>query len=653
MVINIQDDILRLRLMGLLEPLLRDKTTNGNILWATDAYADHGAGYCAGEEIRTVRITGEKSDLIKTRARRAMEQQTERTRQHAEVFTPLWIVKTMNDVADQRWFNRNAGIYKFTDEGKILFTKKRHWKLYVDARRLEITCGEAPYLTTRYDVETGEAIPVDERVGLLDRKLRVVSENAQDKEEWKYWASRALQAIYGFELQGDNLLIARVNGLCTIEEFFYHRWKEKADKTFLEKLINSVVWNLWQMDGIKGCIPVPPTPSEEQLSLFSDFMEQENIFGEKSNQALPCRIFDWRGDHSVNCMRLMEKGPEVMKFDFIIGNPPYQNELTGDSNTATPIYNSFMDAAYKISDKVMLITPARFLFNAGYTPKEWNKKMLNDEHLKVVSYYPDSADVFHGVDIKGGVVISYRDKQKSFGAIRIFTRYNEVNGIVKKVLDKSGFKSLSSIIVSSFSYHFTKEMYSENPTLRGRASKGHDYDIQSNAFAVFPEIFSDDVQNKKDYVRILGREGSKRCWKYIKRDYVTEVSNLDSYKAFYAKATGTGQFGETLPDAIMGAPGDGATVTFISIGDFASADEANNCIKYTKTKFARSLLSVLKVTQDNTPGKWEYVPVQDFSVTSDIDWSKSVSQIDQQLYEKYNLDQAEISFLESHVKEMS
>ena len=223
MVINIQDDILRLHGMGLLNRLLADKATKGSILWATDAYAELGEWYSPGNEIRPQRITGDNSDLIKTRARRAMEQRTERTRQHAEVFTPLWVVKKMNDFADVQWFGRKDGIYKYTDDGRIYFSKQKHWKLYVDARRMEITCGEAPFLATRYDVETGEAIPVEDRIGLLDRKLRAVSENARDIDEWKEWAFRAVQSVYGYELQGDNLLIARVNILCTVEEHMVQR----------------------------------------------------------------------------------------------------------------------------------------------------------------------------------------------------------------------------------------------------------------------------------------------------------------------------------------------------------------------------------------------------------------------------------------------
>ena len=344
---------------------------------------------------------------------------------------------------------------------------------------------------------------------------------------------------------------------------------------------------------------------------------------------------------------------EKKLFNYVVGNPPYQNELTGDSNTATPTYNTFMDEAYRVSDVVELITPARFLFNAGYTPKEWNQKMLNDEHFKVLYFTPNSAEIFKDVDIKGGVAITYRDQNQNFGAIGVFTRFPEMNSILHKILEHKPFSSLTNVIVTSFAYHYSEIMYKENPQLKGRSSKGHAYDLQSNTFSVFPELYSDSKQDGSDCIRILGREGNSRCWKYIKRRYVNDVSNLDSYKVCYAKATGKGEFGETLPDAIIGEPGDGATVTFISIGSFTTLDEANNCAKYTKTKFARTLLSVLKVTQDNTPSKWKYVPLQDFTPSSDIDWSKAVHEIDLQLYRKYGLDENEIDFIETHVKEMA
>ena len=648
MVVNIQDDILRLSAVGLLEPLLKDKATKGNILWATDAYAGCGVGYGRGEEIRTERITGKNSDLIKTRARRAMEQRTARTRQHAEVFTPLWVVKKMNDVADVEWFGRKAGFDKCSPEGKVSFTKEKTWKKYADARRLEITCGEAPFLATRYDVETGEALPVEERFGLLDRKLRAVSENAADEKEWRVWALRAVQSIYGYELQGDNLLIARVNLLCSAEEHHLHRWKRKPDKAWQERLCNVISWNLWQMDGLTGCVPMEPEPAEEQLSLFppEPRFEQESLFGEKEEKEIPCRLFDWRGDHSNSYKALREKGPALMKFAFIIGNPPYQEETESDSTRMPPIYHHFMDQAYEIADSVELITPARFLFDAGYTPKAWNEKMLSDEHFKVQYYEADSSQVFRNTDIKGGIIISYRNANKSFGSIGTFTKFPQLNDILKKVRAATQ-QSLMSIISSPLSYKLSQLMLAEHPDSIGR--------LRSSAFSTLSEIFFDaPPSDGNDYIIMVGLSGSKRVRKYVRRDYIIDSSGtLDQYTLLVAKANGAGQFGEVLSPPAIAEPGVGYTQTFIGIGAFPDIEEANNLNSYIKTKFSRAMLGVLKITQDCPGPKWKYVPLQDFTPASDIDWSKSVAEIDRQLYAKYGLDEAEIAFIESHVKEMN
>lgn len=438
MAINIQDDILKLHALGLLDKLLIDRTTKKNILWATNTYSELGTGYGQEETITSDLITGKNAGTIKTRAQKAMEQQSERTRQHAEVFSPLWVCREMTNYADEMWSKTG------TD-----------WKKYVNSRQMEITCGEAPYLVSRYDVETGEAVPISERIGLLDRKLKAVNDHAQSEEEWLKWSIRAYRATYGYDYQGDNVLISRVNLLMTFEDYLWERWKRKPSIAEYKKLISVVTWNLWQMDGLTGIVPCGNAEDEQyQINLF-DLLSGTTESTVKTSQS-HCLIHNWISGGSVEFLTLPTKGEKAIKFDFVIGNPPYQNELKGESNTATPIYHSFMDAAYDLSDKTLPITPARFLFNAGYTPKDWNKKMLNDEHLKVISYMPDSADVFAGVDIKGGVAITYHDKQRVFGAIRIFTRYKEVNEILRKVLSHEPFVSLNKIIVTSFAYHYTK-----------------------------------------------------------------------------------------------------------------------------------------------------------------------------------------------------
>ena len=637
---------------GLVGRLLQDKTTRKNIMFASDSYADYGAGYRDDSQMTEGVLLGFDSCDIQPRVYKAAAEQTERTRKRAEVFTPAWIVNQMNNHCDAEWFGRPDVFNKQDGQSwtvniePITFPEGKDWKQYVDSRRLEITCGEAPYIVSRYDASTGEIIPIERRIGILDRKLRVINENAADEEEWFKWALRAFQSVYGYEYQGDNLLIARMNLLYTLADYIEAKWHRQATRKELEKFLNVICWNFWQMDGLNDTPPYG-IPSDEvvQMSLFGD--EEETA----DDEIVYCKIYDWRADISKLFKGLKKRG-KGMKFDFVIGNPPYQEEAIGDSNTATPVYNMFMNCSYSISNRVMLITPARFLFNAGYTPKDWNKKMLNDTHFKVVYYNPNSGEVFNGVDIKGGVAITYRDETKDFCAIETFTRYNELNRILHKIAKNDEFKSISDIIVTSFAYHFTKLMYDENPSLVGRSSKGHEYDLQSNTFDTFPEIFVEAATDDKDYIRILGRYQNKRCFKYIDRRYVKHVSNLDNYKIFIAKAAGTGLFGEILPDSIMGLPKDGATVTFSSIGHFTTEMEATNCMKYIRTKFARTMLGVLKVTQDLTPSKWKYVPLQDFTPNSDIDWTQPIAAIDQQLYKKYDLTPDEIKFIETHVKEM-
>lgn len=344
-----------------------------------------------------------------------------------------------------------------------------------------------------------------------------------------------------------------------------------------------------------------------------------------------------------------------MKFDFAIGNPPYQDNTLGDNDTyAPPVYNKFMDAAYSVADKVELIHPARFLFNAGSTPKEWNRKMLQDEHFKVMYYEEDCSKLFNNTDIKGGIAITYRDESKNYGAINIFTPYDEINMVLRKVKNRDDFTSLSTVIISSYAYHFTDELYKDYPNARGKLSKGHEYDLKSNVFSKMPEpFFEDKPKDGHTYYRILGRVNNERTYRYIKSSYIRDdVINLPSYKVFLSGATGTGEFGQPLATPIIGEPYTGSTETFLSIGVLSNLKHAENVIKYIKTKFVRAMLGILKRTQANTPDKWLYVPLQDFTRNSDIDWKDTISGIDKQLYKKYSLSKEEIDFIENNVKEM-
>ena len=347
-----------------------------------------------------------------------------------------------------------------------------------------------------------------------------------------------------------------------------------------------------------------------------------------------------------------------MKFDFIIGNPPYQDETIGANETyAPPIYHRFLDEAYKVGDAVELVHPARFLFNAGSTPKEWNKKMLRDPHFKVLLYESDVSKVFPNTNINGGIVISYRDIRKEFGAIGVFTQFSELDSIRKKVCNHKYFLSFKQIVASAYSYHLTQRLYEDHPELMGRLSKGHQYDLKSNIFELMPEVFLSEKRTN-DYIQILGRKNNARATMWIKRQYIVGPKSLNKYKLFLAGADGAaGSIGKPKPARITGVPSIGSiemgsTESFLSIGCFDSEEIANNALKYIKTKFARTLLSILKVTQAITPEKWAYVPLQDFTPASDIDWTASIPDIDKQLYDKYDLDEKEIEFIETHVKEM-
>ncbi len=318
-----------------------------------------------------------------------------------------------------------------------------------------------------------------------------------------------------------------------------------------------------------------------------------------------------------------------------------------------------MESAYEVGEVVELVHPARFLFNAGATPKAWNHKMLDDPHFKVLSYEADSSKLFSNVDVKGGVAVTLRDLKRDFGKIGVFTAYAQLNSLLKKVLARQDFSPFSQIVITRTAYRLTDKMHEDYPDAINSLSDGHPYDMSTNIFDRLPMIFfSIEPCDGHEYVQILGRENNQRVTKYIRAEYVNQPENLGKWKVFVPAANGSGALGEVLSTPLIGQPliGQpliGHTESFISIGCFDTEAEAEGAIKYIKTKFARCMLGVLKATQHNPPEKWAYVPLQDFTPESDIDWSQSVADIDKQLYAKYDLDDTEIEFIESHVKEMN
>lgn len=290
----------------LMKILLEDKTTKKNILWGTDDYKEKGMLYDARCEINMELITGMNSEIIQPRITKEKHYQDNRTKERAEVFTPSWLCNKQNNLVDEAWFGRKDVFNKELNKGwktikrKIPFSdeKNKTWKDYVDARRMEISCGEAPYLVSRYDTISGKSIAIKDRIGLLDRKLRVVNENTDTEEEWLKWTIRAFESIYGYEFQGDNLLLARENLFYTFIENFEFKWKKGATLKDLKKIANIIAWNIWQMDGKTYSTPYAQVEENTfQMGLFTMAVPKKD--------GVLCKIKDWRAQKTKEYKELV------------------------------------------------------------------------------------------------------------------------------------------------------------------------------------------------------------------------------------------------------------------------------------------------------------------------------------------------------------
>ena len=267
-----------------LEMLLKDHTTQQNIYWATDSYADRGEGYQFKDAIIADSITGDNGMIIRPRSVKSKDEQTKRSKDMAEVFTPSWVCNAQNNLIDDAWFGKQGVFNAESPEhtwkattGKIEFPEGKTWKDYVRDTRLEITCGEAPYLVSRYDTVSGMPIELAERIGLLDRKLRVISENTETTGEFLDWCQEAYKNTYGYEWQGDNLLLAREALLFTFLDYYRAKFGEEPLLKSIQYIAYIISWNVWQMDGLKFC-----PPGEEPCE--GDLFNPSNL----------CLIRDWR-----------------------------------------------------------------------------------------------------------------------------------------------------------------------------------------------------------------------------------------------------------------------------------------------------------------------------------------------------------------------
>lgn len=455
---------------NILTLLLKDRSSGKNIIWATDDYEQLGAGYAADDELTLAAITGEHGDIIRPRALKSKEEQGLRTRNMAEVFTPLWICNKMNNLADNAWFghenafNSENGTSWQASEGKVAFRGEQGadgWRAYLSSRRLEITCGEAPYLASRYDTMTGELVPLAQRIGLLDRKLRVINErtrNLKDKQRaqkrWLELAKQALQSIYGFEWAGDNVLLARENLLFTLNDYYAEKFAEQLSIEALEHFAEIISWNIWQMDGLKTVLPNSCHDYQKERQAFSPNLFLARDFSARAlkrsmspcdvdedelqkcqgclkdnldlHNGIYCKIKNWSTGKVLLFKELLdeegseEKMAKDFKFDVVIGNPPYQvetAEVVSTSNNQKPVRNIFQflqESSDKVAKEcVCLIYPAgRWIHRFGKGLQEFGLKQINDTKLKKIVFYPVTTDLFPGIQIADGISIVLKDMNK-------------------------------------------------------------------------------------------------------------------------------------------------------------------------------------------------------------------------------------------------
>ena len=625
--------------------LLADKSTGRNIIWATDPPQALSDTVTDKSEMTPAQLHQLGFEAIQARAGKQADAQQQRTRKKGEVFSPAWVCNKMNNALDADWFRglgagETAGQFTVelpqgwqTVETPVQFPackgKTPLWQQYIDSRRLEITCGEAPFLASRYDAATGEMIPVQQRIGILDRKLRVVSETVKEEKEWLYWAKRAVQATYGYEYQGDNLLLARTNLLLTFAEHLQARWQRSSTTQELKSTANIIAWNLWQMDGLKRSIPGGKLhPDTEQLDLFSMFGDAE-----ESVPSVSCKVKNWRkGSHgTAQNFETIQEGSTSMKFDYVIGNPPYQISDGGAGVSATPIYNRFIEAIKTTHPgAICLIIPAKW-YSGGKGLDKFREEMLGDRHISTLVDYSNSLDVFPNVDVAGGVCYfvwkeayngkckytNYRNGKattayRDLNEFQTFIRYPVASEIVKKVKE-DGELTLDKVVSSRKPFGLAttaKPMKIGDITLRYNGGRGP---YKSTEIRVGTEMIDQ--------------------WKII-------ISRLTAEHAGQPAKDGKYRVLSTME---LLKPGEICSETYLVAGAFDSKEEASNYMDYLKTQFVRFLILQIAMTQQLSKASFAFVPCQDFTRK----WT------DEQLFEKYDLSSEEVTYIQGMIKEMA
>lgn len=311
----------------LLYILLKDQTTKKNIIWATDNYKSRGNGYQFDDQITIDSITGCNNNLVKPRVKKSKKEQEKRIRDSAEVFTPSWVCNAQNNLIDNAWFGQK-NVFNIeknktwnSKKHKIKFPTKtnKNFDDYIKDTRLEVSCGEAPYLVSRYDNVTGEMIEIQNRIGLLDRKFRIINENINTEEDWNKYAELAFKSIYAFEYQGDNLLIARENLLFTYEDNYIFKFNKEPSIDQLMNIATIISWNIWQMDGIRLVVPGSCKNGDiVNYSLFGKEMSEFKCVGCQKNDynkhnGIYCKIMNWEKNKKIKYISLLNRSKNGTK----------------------------------------------------------------------------------------------------------------------------------------------------------------------------------------------------------------------------------------------------------------------------------------------------------------------------------------------------
>ncbi|KFI57383.1 Eco57I restriction-modification methylase domain-containing protein [Bifidobacterium choerinum] len=681
----------------ILKTLLRDRTTGRNIIWADNEYEALGDGYMGDDEITVEKITGMNSGVIKPRIAKEQERQSQRTKSRAEVFTPSWLCNQMNNDLDEVWFGRrdvfnteivaDGGANTWTptsDPIEFPKSKGHGWRAYVEAPRLEITCGEAPFVCSRYDTVTGDELSVGERVGFLDRKLRVVTEKTKTRKEWVRRALDALRATYGFEYQGDNLLIARINVFETFAEHLRDRWGSDPQQDELEQAAWIVSWNFWQMNGRTYAVPTnkmgaevestlgtfeEPEPKPIQPSLFDLF---EGVFSDEINKEIEeeepketvplCVIYDWRNGEPFEFASLKGKASDMgKKFYAVIGNPPYQEEnsqakpKSNGQKPMTNIFQYFQEVTDQVtSDCAVLIYPGgRWIHQSGKGMKTFGHKQINDCHLSVVKLFPDASELFgDAAQLADGITIVVKDyRKKEPGFKYIYSKAGNETAVqalnpgdklmpldpndlplVQKI-DESvrelGIGFLHDAILPRSLFPIESNFVENNPNLVRKYENDAAVDYSHEI-----KLFTNDKAGKT----------GRAMWFVAERSIITKNQHLiDEWQVVVSSANAGGQKRDNQLEIIDNHSAFGRSR--VALRSFKTNDEAINFYRYVKTYIIRY---AFLLTDEALTSLGKEVPdLGDYSnENSLINFDKD---IDQQLCELLGIEDHEFSYIKNRV----